>query len=76
MKSKETINKHCRELRKLIESHPDEIVRRVAYESERVLLWASRDTRGWETPAQGAQSTAFLIRSEYKLLADAAKERT
>jgi len=76
MKAYSTIRKHVRELRKLVDTHPDPIVRRVAYESETLLRWAAKDVEGWESPARSAQSTAAIIRQEMGLPAPAAaKER-
>ena len=62
--SKRTIKKRLKELRVLIDTHPDLAVQRVAYGMECVIRWATERTCGWEAPAVTAVDIAGLIRRE------------
>lgn len=63
--SKSTIKRRLRELRALCEDKTaDPIARRVAWESEQAIRWATEDTTGWPKPADSARDTAKLIRQE------------
>lgn len=64
--SKRTIRKRLKELRELVDNHPDPAVQRIAYGMETVIRWATEDTVGWKTPAEDAKATAALLRSEMR----------
>lgn len=66
-KGKSTIRLAMKELRSLIDSHPDPVVQRIAYGMETAIAWATRDTVGWKRPAAEAKILAEMLREELKL---------
>ena len=64
--SQRTIQKRLKELRALIDTHPDPAVQRIAYGMETAIRWATEDTVGWMPPAKDAVELAILLHRELK----------
>ena len=64
MKSKSTIRRNLKELRSLIDSSNDLILRRIAYAMEHAVRWATEDTVGWHSLAREAEEEAKILRGE------------
>lgn len=62
--SQATLKKHLRELRHVVEHDPDPIVRRLAYQAETSIRWATQDTVGWPTPVKDVLANARLLHEE------------
>lgn len=60
------IKKCMRELRKVIDEHPDPAVQRIAYGMETAIQWATSDTVGWKPMASEAKLLAKMLHSELK----------
>ncbi len=60
------INKEIKELRRLIDTTNDVVVARIAYAVETALIWATIDTKDWDTPVKDAIEEAEILRKEYK----------
>jgi hypothetical protein len=67
-RSPATIKRAIRQVRRLIETSPDLVERRIAYEIECALRWASEPgIRGWPPPDRMARDAAALLRQELHL---------
>lgn len=64
MKSKSTLRRTGKSLRKLIDTTDDPYVRRVAYAMETAIRWAALDTVGWPSMEKEALVLAKLLRDE------------
>lgn len=74
MKSKSTIKRHIRELRRLInrptsaETAPENILcKGIAYCVETVLRYEVENTAGWRTPINEVMAEAAILAVELKL---------
>ncbi len=64
--SERTIRRRLKELRQLIDGNPDPCVQRIAYGMESAIIWATKDTVGWEPPAQLAMALAKILHKELR----------
>jgi hypothetical protein len=64
--NKRTIKKRLKELRALVDTHPDPAVQRIAYGMETAIRWATEDTVGWTPPAKDAVELARLLYGEIR----------
>jgi len=64
-KAPATIKRALREVRRLIDTSPDVVERKMAYEVECAIRWATEPgIVGWPTPARMAREGARLLRVE------------
>jgi hypothetical protein len=63
-KSPYMVRKALKELRMVIDGHPDTATQRIAYAVECGIRWATEETAGWSYPAQDAISAGELIKSD------------
>lgn len=65
MKTKTQINRALKQLRRLVEDEKAEpVARRVAYEAEHAIRWATQKTVGWPLPVTSVKETARLIHQD------------
>lgn len=60
-RAKSTIQKHLRELRKLIDTEQDTTLMRVAYTMETAIKWATEDNVNWPGLVEQAREAADYI---------------
>ena len=63
-KSKRTIKRNLRELRKLIDTSEDVLLSRIAYAIETAVRWTIEDTTNWEGLCDQAKSEADLLKKQ------------
>jgi hypothetical protein len=66
MKSRRTIQRHIKDLRKIIDASfiDDPILARIAYAMETALCWASKKTVGWQSMADEAKIEAKILKDQ------------
>lgn len=66
IKSKATVLRELKRLRKYIDKENDPIKKRMAYHAETVLTWAFKNTEGWNKPLEESIAEAEMLRKELK----------
>lgn len=65
-KSERTIKRNLGQLRNLIDTTEDPVLKRVAYSMENAVRWATENTVGWPGLVQQAVSEAYMLKQENK----------
>lgn len=63
-KAASTIKRNLKELRTLIDTDPDPVVRRIAYSMETAIRWATEETVGWDEMVDEAIEEATILKNE------------
>jgi hypothetical protein len=64
VKSDRSVKTNLIQLRHLIDSTSDPILKRIAYAIETAVRWAREDVRGWPDLVEEAEAEAALLKKE------------